>query len=328
MKTTNKRAAALGLALLCLCILGFQIPAPAQWQRPLQPSMAGGALTCLASHPLDGSKFLIASGQQVFSAGKENVWEPLWSQTDASAPIKRLFSFAVLPDIIFAITDRHVFMGNLKDRSWRTVYKDSEKRPLAFAVDPRDPNHWFLGTQKGLWETRNAGQTWSPSAVFRASDPIPLLVFARGRLFLADEKTLYLAMPESSAKPVLELPRAPVEIPAEDDEDPGALKEPLSYNLKICDLIVSKNAPQELFLATRNGVFQSRDGGHRWEPLPRSGLQSTAVLQLAYSEKKNLLYAATPRGVYAYDAGAQRWSGLFAGLARNRAQSIAVLNEE
>ncbi len=317
-----------GVIFSLLCVLGFQMPAPAEWQKPLQPSMAGGALTCLASHPLDMSKFLVASGQQVFEAGKENVWQPLWSQADASAPIKRLFSFGVLPDIIFAITNRSIFMGNLKDRSWRVAYKDSEKTPLAFAVHPQDPNHWFLGTQKGLLETTNAGKTWSPSSIFRASGPLPLLVFDHDRLFLADEKTLYLALPGSSARSVLDLSRTGAEPLAEDTENLETPEEPLSYDLKIHDLIVSKRNPQELFLATTQGVFQSRDSGHRWEPLPRSGLQSAVVLQLAYSGRKGLLYAATPRGVYAYDARAQKWAGLFEGLAKDRAQGIAVLNEE
>jgi len=80
--------------------------------------MSGGALTGLASHPFDRSKFLIASEQQIFEAGKENAWQPLCSQADASAPIKRLFYFGFLPDAVFAITDRSVFMGNLKNRSW------------------------------------------------------------------------------------------------------------------------------------------------------------------------------------------------------------------
>ena len=139
MPTANKKLVIGSIALSLLCILGFQIPAPAEWQRPIQPSLSGGALTCLASHPLDVSKFLIASGQQVFEAGKENAWQPLWSQSDTGAPIKRLFSFGVLPEIIFAITDRNVFMGNLKDRSWREVYKDSGKAPQRWP-DPHSPN--------------------------------------------------------------------------------------------------------------------------------------------------------------------------------------------
>ncbi len=328
MLQINRKTAVWSALFLFLCVLGFQMPAPAEWQKPLQPSLSGGALTCLAVHPLDPAKFLLASEHKIFENGKGSLWQPLWSQASASSPIIGIFSFAVLPAVIFATTDRGVFMGNLKDRSWRMVYKDAGKNPLAFAVHPKDPNRWFLGTQKGLLETRDAGRAWSPSAVFHASAPVPLLVFDHDRLFLADEKTLYLAMPESSARSVLDLSRAAAEIPAEDNEDPGALEEPLAYNLKIRDLIVSRRDPQELFLATTNGVFQSSDSGHRWEPLPRSGLQSAAVLQLAYSGRRGLLYAATPRGVYSYDARAQKWTGLFEGLAKDRTQSLAVLNEE
>ena len=328
MLKANKKTLGWSFALLFLTVLGFQISAPAEWQKPLQPSMAGGALTCLVAHPLDPTKFLLASGHKIFESGKENRWQPLWSQTDTSSPIKRLFSFGVLPDIIFAITDHSVSMGNLKDRSWRVVYKDAGKNPLAFAAHPQDPNHWFLGTQKGLLETTNAGKTWSPSSVFRASGPVPLLVFDHDRLFLADEKSLYLAMPEGSARSVFELSKTAEESAGVDEEGLEALEGPLVFDLKIHDLLVSKRNPQELFLATSRGVFQSRDSGHRWEPLPRSGLQSAVALQLAYSGRSGLLYVATPRGVYSYDARAQKWTGLFEGLAKDRAQGLAVLNEE
>jgi len=216
----------------------------------------------------------------------------------------------------------------LKDRSWRVIYKDAEKTPLSFTVHPKDPNHWFLGTQRGLLETTNAGKTWSPSPIFRTSGPVPLLVFDHERLFLANEKTLYLAISDNQARSVLDLAGASIEPSPEEVESPGTLEEPLAYDLKIHDLIASKHDPQELFLATESGVFQSRDGGHRWEPLPKSGLQSTSVYQLAYAAKGDRLYAATPRGIYAYEARTLRWTGLFEGLAKDRTQGLAVLNEE
>ncbi len=328
MMKTNMKTVMWCAALSLFCFLGFQLSAPAEWQKPIQPSLSGGAFTCLAAPPIDPTKFLLASGHKIFENGKENTWRPLWSQTDANSPIHRLFSFAILPDIVFALTDRGVFMGNLKDHSWRVAYQDVGKKPLTLAVHPKNPNHWLLGTQKGLLETKDAGRTWSPSAIFRTSGPIPLLSFDHDRLFLADEKTLYLALPGSSAHSVLDLSTSSSELPLPDEESPGTLEESFSLDQKINDLILSRRNPQELFLATSNGVFQSCDSGHRWEPLSRSGLQSTVVLQLAYSGKKGCLYAATRRGVYAYDARAQKWSGLFAGLAKNRAQSLAVLNEE
>ena len=277
---------------------------------------------------LDPSKFLIASGHDIFEGGRANAWKPLWSQTDAKASIKKIFSFSVIPDKIFALTDQSIFMGNLKDRSWQRVYKDDGKEPLSFTVHPKNPNHWYLGTQKGLWETRDAGKTWSPSTVLRTPGPVPLLVFDHDRLFLADDKTLYLAMPESPAHSVLELAGTALEASPLEVEDPGSLETPIPYDLKIRDFTASKRDPQELFLATRNGVFRSRDGGNRWEPLSRSGLQNASVLQLAFSTKENSLYAATPRGIYAYEPHAGRWTGLFQGLAQDHAQSIAVLNEE
>lgn len=328
MSGINKKVAGTFATLLLFCFLGFQWPAPAEWQKPLQPSLAGGALTCLAAHPLDRSRFLVASGQQVFEAREKNDWQPLWSQSDANAPIKRLVSFSVLPDTIFAITSRSIFMGNLKDRSWREVYKDSSKTPLAFAVHPKNPNHWFLGTEKGLLETTDAGRSWALSSIFQASSPVPLVAFDHERLFLANDKTLYLALPGGPARSVLDLSGASLEPSPQDGDAPGTLEEPLSYDLKIHDLVASKRDSQELFLATESGVFQSRDGGHLWEPLPKSGLQSTSVRQLAYSEKEGRLYAATPRGVYAYEARARRWTGLFEGLAQDRTQSIALVNDE
>jgi len=327
MKMRRKKLLGAGLILLILCLLGFQTQSPAEWQRPTQPSLAGNALTCLAAHPLDASKFLVASKQQVFEGGDEPGWKSLWCQSDGNAPIQRIFSFSVLPDVVFAVTTRHVFMGNLKDRSWRMIYKDSEKTPLAFALDPKNPNHWLLGTRRGLLETKTAGQTWSLSPILRTSKPVPLVVFEHDRLFIASENTLHLALSENTARPILDLSQSGTDLAEQEIDDPLSLEDPLSYDLKIHDLIASKRNTQELFLATKKGVFRSLDGGHRWEPLSRSGLQSISVQQLAYASKTDRLYAATPRGIYAYEASAQRWSALFEGLARNEALSIAVVNE-
>jgi hypothetical protein len=332
MRQVNKKTLFWGIVLALFCLSGFQIQAPAAWQRPVQPSLAGGALTCLAIHPLDPTRFLLASKHQVFEgvleSGESYPWRPLWSQADANSPIKRLFSSAVLPGVVFAITDRAVFMGNLDDRSWRTVYGNAGKTPLSFAVHPQNPNHWFAGTSKGLLETQDAGRTWSPSAIFQASESISLLIFDGNRLFFADEKTLYLALPESSARSVFDLSETVPETLNIDEENPESFEEPAVFSPKIHDLVVSKQNPSEFFLATTAGVFRSPDGGYRWEPLSKSGLQSPVVLQLAYSKKKGALYGATPRGVYGYDFHSQKWTGFFQGLAKDRAQGLAVLNEE
>ena len=326
MNSRTNRFLGTGFVLLCFCILGFQIKAPAEWQKPLQPSLTGGPLTCLAPHPLDPQKFLAASGHDVFEGGRENPWKTLWSQTDPRSAIKRLFSFPELPDHIFVLTQDKLFLGNLKDHSWRMVYKDTSRIPLSFALHPKDPNHWFLGTQKGLWETENAGKTWSPSKNFGFSGPVPLISFDETRLFIATENTLYLSPPESVARQVLSLSGTETDSFAE--EDSPAEEDTSVYAFKIHDLLAAKDNPPKLFLATQKGVFESQDHGSRWEPLTQSGLQSPVIRQLAWSQKGERLYAATPRGVYSYAPQEQRWSEIFKGLAGNQAQSIAVLHDE
>ncbi|MFH0985822.1 MAG: hypothetical protein V1882_09865 [Candidatus Omnitrophota bacterium] len=320
-----KRSAGWSMILLFLCIAGFQVQAPAEWQKTLQPSLAGGALTCLAPHPFDRSKFLVASGRQVFEAGKEVLWRPLWSQTGGRSPITKLISAAILPDFVFVLAGENVFMGNLKDHSWRTIYQDSGREPLSFAVHPQDPNRWFLGTRKGLWETADAGKKWSRSSLFSAARPVPFVFFHDERFFLATESALFLSLDGNISQQVFALPAR--ENGSAETSD-GSLVESPSYLFKIHDLLPARRGAPDLFLATSNGVFLSRDHGHQWEPLPQSGLQSAEILQLASSERTGLLYAATSRGIYAYDARAQRWTCLFEGLARTRTQSIAVLNEE
>jgi hypothetical protein len=327
MRQAKAKIASLGI-LFALLSIGFQIQAPAQWQKPAQPPAAGGPLTCLVPHPLDPAKFLTASKHSVFENSLEKTWRPIWSQGDSSSAIRRLYVFPVLSSVIFAITDRAVFMGDLKNGFWRQVYQANDRDPLSFTVHPGNPNRWFLGTRKGLWESNDAGKTWSPSAAFRKSSPVSLLIFDRERLFLANERTLYLILPGNSTRPVLDLSGPEPEIPVDDALDADTTEEPADGNARIYDLISSKREPQEWFLATSRGPFRSGDGGYCWDPMPRSGLQSPAIHQLAYSEKTGVLYAATPRGIYAYDARMRTWTELFRGLAKHRAQGLAVLNED
>jgi uncharacterized protein YfaQ (DUF2300 family) len=93
----KKMLAGVVMAFLIFCILGFQASVPAEWQKPFQPSLAGGALTCLAPHPIDPTKFLIASGHDIFEGDRSNAWQPLWSHAEANASIKNFFLLACSP---------------------------------------------------------------------------------------------------------------------------------------------------------------------------------------------------------------------------------------
>lgn len=324
----KKRAFRKWFLLPLLLIIPLCLPnSRADWQKPLQPSLAGGPLTCLTLSPLDRSKFLIASEHQVFEGGSEKGWKELWSSNDGRATIQRLFTFPNLPAHVFVLAGSKIFLGNLKDHAWRTVYQDTSRIPLSFAVHPQNPNRWFLGTPEGLWETEDAGKTWFPSKVLATSIPVTFLFFEKSSLLIADEDSVYLAMPENPASVVFHLSQSPPEVsPESPTQEPS--EEDAPWAPKIRDLISPGGNSPKIFLATESGVFESPDGGRSWTSLSRSGLESTLIYQLACSEKEGQLYAATARGVYAYNMRTRSWDKLFEGLAKDRTQSIAVLNNE
>ncbi len=326
MKKNNLGFVVVFGALFAFYAFLFPDSAAAEWQKPIQPSLSGGALTCLAIHPLDPEKFLLASEHSIFEKGRENAWQMLWSQAGANTPFKRLFSFSSLPDFIFALSSDKVFLGELKNRSWQEVYQNSNRVPLSLAIHPDDPDRWWVGTERGLWETGDGGKTWSPSPLFRDSDPVPLVLFDKERLLFATENKLYVSSAESAGREVFALPATEKDLSDVEEVDPD--KAGSVYLSKIHDLLSTQDNSAKLFLATQDGVFQSLDHGYRWEPLSRSGLQSASVSRLAYSSKENRLYAATPRGIYEYDPRSQSWTELFEGLARDGAEGLAVLNEE
>ena len=63
----------------------------------------------------------------------------------------------------------------------------------AVAVDPIDPSHWLIGAaQGGVWETRDAGATWSPMTDAQASLAMGAIAFAP-----SDPRTIYAGSGEA-----------------------------------------------------------------------------------------------------------------------------------
>ncbi len=308
-------------------ISAFQPSAESSWIKPLQPSFAGGELVCLAAHPKDHTRFLVANRSQIFERSSSSGWHMLWSSAGRQANIKKILTFPLLPDQVFVLTPEEILMGDLRSGAWAPFYSSGgnlDKSPLSFTLDPANPNLWFAGTSKGLWLTENSGKTWSRSELVPSEKAVPLLHYAEDRLFIGSGNSIYLVQREISPKPVFEL--------SQKEKDFLEAEEPVDnhtvfYHTRIFELIEAPAASGHFFLGTDDGVFETPDGGLNWFPLPQSGLQSTVIADLVFSEKTNLLFAATPRGVFQYQSGKKSWRALSQGLARANSRSLAIMNE-
>ena len=78
-------------------------------------------------------------------------------------------------------------------------------RVSSIAVDPRDPSRWLLGVGNGgVWETRDAGGTWTPIA-----DDAPTLAIGAVAFAPSNPDIIYVATGENVGSAVLALGSAP-----------------------------------------------------------------------------------------------------------------------
>ncbi len=299
------------------------------WERPPQPPLSSEPIS-LVSDPRDPAKVLIASAHQIYEETQGGTWKHLWEIQGAQNEIRKLFYFKEAPDSLFVLTQGGVFRGDLIQSRWGKIYdgKSSEgELPLSFALLPEDPDHWFLGTSRGLFESDDAGKTWFRFSQFSEKQSIPIIAFAANRFFVAAKNRLFVShdllhfkMIFSLSSPTLE---ETLENPAEDSFTEG-----LSSSTPFTTLISSGEIEPVLWLGTTKGVFESRDSGKSWSLLPTSGLREVAIEHLVYARKSRKLIAGTAKGIYVFDSGKGSWTELFQGLAQHAIFGMAVLEGE
>ena len=242
----RKKALRWTLVAAALGIVCFQNQAPADWQRPLQPSFAGGNLVCLSAHPLETSKFLVANRFQLFEGSGEKDWKTLWSDSGHGAMIQNILTFPWIQDSIFLITSEKILIGRIGDNSWHMIYaagNRNEKRPLAFAVTPQDANKWYVGTPKGLLFSQDAGRTWSRANIFSGTTAVTVLFAQGNKLFIGDENHLYLSMNGSPAHEVLSLPQKEMDASGNPEIADAISAEDASYYIQQIRALIAAEAP-------------------------------------------------------------------------------------
>ena len=331
------------LAIISRLVLGLMLfaflSAFQNWEKPAQPP-AFQQLKEVVAHPSSPGNVLVASDHQIF----ENFLPGgQWKNVQAGggtlqAKINRLVSFKEIPDAVFVLTRDGAFSVDLKTKNWKRIFDgktDAEKSALAFEILPEDPEHWFLGTKGGLWESDDQGKTWFRFERFRR-ERISIIRFIHDRLFVASEEHLYISKDLTRFDTVFSLNPASNQIKTELLEE--ALKdaedfpEDSSEPEKASDFYALLSSPSKdlplLWLATRKGVFESADAGLSWRALSTSGMRSADCRHLIYSPKKRRLFAGTPKGVYAYQPHEDRWKELFEGLEQTDIRGLALIEAD
>lgn len=293
--------------------LGFR-----SWDHSYLP-LPNETLTDIRLHPADPAKLLAASSRALYLREGERRWKRLFSWEGKSISRKQLISHSQLSEKIFLLAEEGVAEVDLKDGRLKWIFREtnpSKNRIHALALHPDDPHRIYVGTEHGLFQSQDGGRNWSGPLGWPENESIQFVAFLPSEprlLLLGTGRELFFSKDDgNSFESGFSLPL----FSKEEHEESLEEKEDVSGVARFSSVAYSSQDLSHLWVGTREGVFESRDGGISWERLPDQGLQDPQVYHLLFSERSGQLVAATSRGVARFHPATRRWETLSVGLTR------------
>ncbi|MCB9799857.1 MAG: hypothetical protein H6757_03780 [Candidatus Omnitrophica bacterium] len=272
-----------------------------------------------------------ASRRSIYEKLPDGIWRERWQIQNPSASIRKLVSFSATPYSLFALTTDGAYMGDFKSGTWSKIFNgktNTDKNVLSFGINPANPNHWFLGTASGLFESDNAGKTWFRFTRFIKNKPVSVIRLSRHEMFVAAGDRLFRSTDMSSFETVFSF--YPSSSGFENTGDQNLITDeneetlPAGADIFIHELILRDNGCSRLWLATEKGVFESSDCAGTWQTLPSNGLREIAVHYLVFSEKAAALFAGTTNSIYRFSLTERRWQEVYQGLSHPRPYGLTI----
>jgi photosystem II stability/assembly factor-like uncharacterized protein len=202
------------------------------------------------------------------------------------------------------------------------TYRPKSGRVTDIAVDPGDLNHWLIGAaQGGIWETRDAGTTWTPRTDDQTTLAIGAIAFAPG-----DPRIVYAGTGDMVGYPGRGILKS---------TDGGTTWQMIAAstftNIRFSDIAVDPANADVLVAATtygyvQTGILKSLDGGSTWsmrlygnfsdlEVVPTDFNRQYAAMSTGGADPNNGLYRSTDAADHWAPVDGP-WSSMPAGVGR------------
>ncbi|MFA4888779.1 MAG: hypothetical protein WC628_04310 [Candidatus Omnitrophota bacterium] len=185
----------------------------------------------------------------------------------------------------------------------------------------------FLGTKAGLFISEDNGNSWHKASAKLGNSSILAIACS-----VREPKLYYAACVDGVYRSTnfgVSWERIfvshTVENNSGEDDDSDAQGGAEGRSSRIRHIVIDPANPENLFLATSRGIYQSKDKGDSWSLLPDEGLLSCDVSFLLLSEKSEL-YAASKSAVFVYKDS--RWYELSFVLAAGRVRGLALAGNQ
>lgn len=278
------------------------------------------AIVVIAVHPANPNILYVATNDYIY---KTRDGGETWENLSKGMSHSRVIAMAIdpaYPATVYAGTKGDaVFKSYDGGQRWVSLRAGLEDVTITsvvnqFVFDPAEPAHIFVATTMGVFETQNGGEQWQKRmdgmkevlmVVALALDPTrPAIMYAgtSGGVY----KTVNGGKGWEKANNGL--------VP------PEVLKS--SRALGVTVMQVDPYAPDTIYAATLNGIYQSRDQAQSWTRIAQS-LPDQMISAMSLDRTQvGVVYVASREGVHRSKDRGATWQALNQGLATRNIRSL------
>lgn len=223
---------------------------------------------------------------------------------------------------LYAATGNGLFNSADRGKSWRRVFQGKNSWEMNCTSIAVLPYGIYLGTQKGLFVSKDKGRSWQKETGNLGESSILNIAFNPHEI-----NSLYLTCVDGAYRTGdcgKTWERVFVVNAAEDENGTDEISDDQDENQRISNvryIICDPNNLNQLYLATKRGVYSSQDKAKTWYSVSSFGLLSQEVKFLLLSDKSKI-YAVTESGVFTYRK--ERWYELSLGLPVSKINFLSL----
>jgi len=315
------------LAMMVCYILNFGI-AQGQGIRWQQISRENSNVTCLALEPANPATIYIASKNCILKTddGGAN-WRTILTVRGQNRAINFLSIAAGERGSLYAATGDGLYRSQNGGKNWQRIFRGKDSRKNFCTAVAVLPKVIYLGTQDGLFITNDNGRSWAKAEARLGESRILCMAYDS-----KEPDYLYVACVDGIFKSAnggkswdRVFVASPTEESCEEEQDENSENNHEELTSQVRYLVLDKNNPSRLYLATSHGVYKSQDRAKTWELFSTAGLLSLDIRSLLVT-KQSLVLAATKTGVYKYQDNG--WQELSLRLVAGEVNFLALDNQE